>query len=345
MGAAMACGLLFALAAAFNPRYLCRYVCPAGLVLEELGKVGLRRSGWWRRCPLLGKYIAGLTFAGALIGYPVFLWLDPFSIFSSMLSIRTAATVVSGVLSGFTLLVLLVLSVSSGSLWCSRLCPLGGMQDLLALLGSTFWKSRAPKPAGSWPRIVMARRIFLGIAAGMGLGFFAGKLSASRGDNAPLRPPGAVREGKFTGLCLRCGNCIRSCPSRIIQPNFELAGITGLFAPEICYRTKYCLEDCCACTRVCPSGAIQPLELEQKKRYVIGEALVDGSLCLLALNRKDCDVCERACPFDAVHTQWDEDRYIAYPVVQTDKCNGCGACEVACPTDPTKAIRVWKRID
>lgn len=97
--------------------------------------------------------------------------------------------------------------------------------------------------------------------------------------------------------------------------------------------------------QVCPSGALQRLTLEQKSRHVIGEALVDGSLCLLAMGEKDCDACERACPFDAVHTQWDEDRYIAYPVVKTDKCNGCGACEVACPTAKFKAIRVWRRVD
>jgi ferredoxin len=96
---------------------------------------------------------------------------------------------------------------------------------------------------------------------------------------------------------------------------------------------------------VCPSGAIQGLDLAQKRRYIIGEALVDGELCYAVLGTKDCDACARACPFDAVQIHWDEEQYAAYPLINTEKCNGCGACEAVCPTGKLKAIRVWKRTD
>jgi ferredoxin len=66
---------------------------------------------------------------------------------------------------------------------------------------------------------------------------------------------------------------------------------------------------------------------------------------VLALGEMDCDACARSCPFDAVRIHWDEEQYMAYPVVDRQKCNGCGACEVACPTREVKAIRVWKRIN
>jgi ferredoxin len=89
-------------------------------------------------------------------------------------------------------------------------------------------------------------------------------------------------------------------------------------------------------------GAADP---DQKRRYVIGEALVDGSICVLALGERDCNACERSCPFDAVRIHWDEERYMAYPLVDVNKCNGCGACEVACPTADIKAIRVWRTVD
>jgi NAD-dependent dihydropyrimidine dehydrogenase PreA subunit len=85
---------------------------------------------------------------------------------------------------------------------------------------------------------------------------------------------------------------------------------------------------------------LTPLDLQQKNKYIIGEALVDNNLCLTALGKKECDACEHSCPYDAVKITWDEEQYIAYPVVN-DKCTGCGACEVVCPTTPVRAIRVW----
>jgi ferredoxin len=114
-------------------------------------------------------------------------------------------------------------------------------------------------------------------------------------------------------------------------------------APIIRYDRdyKYCLETCNACTQVCPTGALTPLDLQQKNKYIIGEALIDNNVCLTALGKKECDACELACPYDAVKITWDEAQYIAYPVIDPQKCDGCGACEVVCPTTPVKAIRVW----
>jgi ferredoxin-type protein NapF len=343
-------GLIFAGVAVFRRRWFCRYLCPTGLLLEGAASIGLQKISWWNGCPPIGHYAALLTIAGAAAGYPLLLWLDPLAIFSSSFTIRIAAGAISVILAGIGLALLILLSLTSGTVWCARLCPLGGTQELLAsagswLTGRRHGKSPAANTAFPIPMPSFARRAFLVGAAGVGMGFFAKRVGAARGENAPLRPPGAVSEDRFTGLCLRCGNCVRTCPSGIIQPDTGVAGLTGLLAPTIQYGKKYCLEDCRACTQICPSGALQELSREQKPGYVIGEALVDGSLCLLALGRKDCDACERSCPFDAVHTYWDEEKYVAYPVVRPNKCNGCGACEVACPTERIKAIRVWKRVD
>ncbi len=339
-------GLVFAAAAVIKRRWFCRYACPTGLLLEGFASIGLRKSSWWRRCPPVGSYAALLTLAGAAIGYPVLLWMDPLSIFSSGLALRTSDSAIAGIMSGLGLGILILLSLASGQIWCSRICPLGGTQDLLASAG-ILWMSKSSQVPTTAPVSMgfLARRSFLVGAAGIGIGILGERVGAARGENAPLRPPGAVDEKRFAGLCIRCGNCVRACPSKIIHADTGQAGVEGLLAPTILYRKKYCLEDCQDCTQVCPSGALQEMNLEQKRRYVIGEALVDGSQCLVPLGRKDCDACVRGCPFDAVHIRWDEARYVAYPVVSTEKCNGCGACEVVCPTEGFKAIRVWKRID
>ena len=337
VGIGAAAGLAFALAAVFLPRWFCRYICPTGLLLEGAARIGFAKKHWWAKCPPIGRYAVLLTFFGAIVGYPFLLWMDPLAIFSSFLTIRTAGTIVSGFLAGLGLSILLLLSLTSGQFWCARLCPLGGMQDILASAKSLFRKTSEPKK-----EIVPMRRALLLGAAGIGIGALAVRIGAARGENAPLRPPGAVAEDVFNGLCTRCGNCARVCKSGIILPDSGQAGILGLLAPVISYEKNYCLEDCADCTKVCPSGALQPLDIEQKRRYIIGEALVDGDLCLVTLAQKDCDACVAACPFDAIRIHWDEEQYVAYPLIDADRCNGCGACEAVCPTEGYKAIRVWK---
>jgi len=117
----------------------------------------------------------------------------------------------------------------------------------------------------------------------------------------------------------------------------------GFMSPVIRYKSDYCTKDCNACTKVCPSRALQPLNLKQKQVYVIGTARLDRALCLYGIS--DCNVCVNACPFDAIKVRLDTEAYESYPVVDPLKCNGCGACEVRCPTKDIKAIRIFKNID
>ncbi len=339
-------GILFSIISLFRKRFFCRYVCPVGLILDTVSGIRPSVKPWWKGSPPIGRYIVWLTLAGAIIGYPLFLWMDPLVFLNSAFSVYRASDIsaVSASISG--MVILLLLAITSGSLWCARVCPLSATQDILddaaSLLRRFIKRTETDAEAKNRYKGLLpsTRRAFIAIAAGAGLSILAKKAAHAESGDHLLRPPGAVREDDFTALCLRCGNCIRTCPSRIIHPDTGGFGLLGFFTPVIRFNREYCNEKCNACTKACPSGALQSLDLEEKNRYLIGLAKVDKSLCLWGMS--DCNTCIRACPFEAIKITWNEEAYESYPAVDPNKCNGCGACEAFCPTGDVKAIRVWK---
>jgi ferredoxin-type protein NapF len=342
-------GLIFAVVSLARKRWFCRYICPVGLLLDTVSGVKLPGRIWWKRFPPVGKYIVLLTAAGAILGYPLFLWMDPLAFLNNAFSAYKATDVLSVAVSLSGIIALLLLTLTSGDLWCARICPLGATQDLLENIGSLRGYFRKTNSTGSRVKagpgntLAATRRMFIAAAAGLGFSLLAQKMGQARSGDAPLRPPGAIKEDKFTGLCLRCGNCIRACPSNIIHPDKGQSGVFGFLSPVVRYKTDYCKKECNACTTVCPSGAIQRLNLEQKNRYVIGKASVDTSLCLWAVS--ECHSCLSPCPYEAIKIQWNEEAYESFPGVDPAKCNGCGACETVCPTGDLKAITVRKLKD
>ncbi len=342
-------GLLFSVIAIFQKRFFCRYVCPVGLLLDTVSGFKLPIRIWWKGFPPAGKYIVLLTAAGSILGYPLFLWMDPLAFLNNAFSVYRAASILSGIISLSGMIILILLALTSGNLWCARICPLGATQDILESIGSYCRSFKRPTMAVPLVKtehgatLPATRRMFIAVVAGIGLSLWTRKIGQAKDGDTLLRPPGAIEEEEYTGLCVRCGNCIRVCPSGIIHPDTGQSGILGLLAPVVRYEDEYCNEECNACTKVCPSGALQSLNLKQKNRYVIGLARVDMSLCLWGIS--DCNTCIRSCPFEAVKIYWDEEAYESYPLVDPLKCNGCGACEAYCPTGDIKAIRVYRSTD
>jgi ferredoxin len=340
-------GMVFAVISLARKRWFCRYICPVGLLLDTVSGMKLPVRIWWKRSPPIGKYIVLLTATGAVFGYPLFLWMDPLAFLNNAFSVFNATDVLSVIVSLSGIVVLLLLTSTSGDFWCARICPLGATQDLLENIGSlrgNFRKTNRTESrvkAAPGNAFFAARRTFIAVAAGLGFSLLAQKIGQARSDDAPLRPPGAIKEDEFTGLCLRCGNCIRTCPSRIIHPDTGQSGILGFLSPVVRYETDYCNEKCNACTTVCPSGALQSLNLDLKNRYIIGKASVDIALCLWGIS--ECHACLQPCPYEAIKVQFDEGAYESFPGVDPAKCNGCGACEAVCPTGDLKAIKVRKK--
>ncbi|MEK7448653.1 MAG: 4Fe-4S binding protein [Planctomycetota bacterium] len=156
---------------------------------------------------------------------------------------------------------------------------------------------------------------------------------------AILRPPGALpSEEEFMNRCVRCGQCLKICPTNGLQPLFLQSGLYGMWTPALMPLIGYCTYECNLCTQICPTEAIQPLEIDVKKKWVIGKACINDRLCIR------CGACEEHCPVPekAIKAVWDEygEKPLRY-YVECDLCIGCGLCEHVCPVKPVRAIRVY----
>lgn len=185
----------------------------------------------------------------------------------------------------------------------------------------------------------------LGVAV-LGVALFR----SSRAARTPLiRPPGA-RENGLEARCIRCGLCVRACPTGAIQPALLEGGLESLWTPVLVPRLGYCDYSCNACGQVCPVEAIPPLTLEEKRRAVLGRAYVDRNRCIPWADHRPCIVCEEMCPVPekaivleevTVTDATGQPVTVQRPRVVEERCIGCGICEYKCPVSGEAAIRVF----
>ncbi|MGD8794182.1 MAG: 4Fe-4S binding protein [Anaerolineae bacterium] len=212
------------------------------------------------------------------------------------------------------------------------------------------WQWPAWRPA-PWREYDPGRRqaLLTAGAAVAGAGLLAVEPIARRDPPDLIRPPGA-RRVDFGALCIRCGACLRVCPSQGLQLSLGEGGLQNLFTPRLVPRLGACNFPCNACGQVCPTGALPPLVLEEKQAEVIGLARVDRDRCLPWAYDVACIVCEEACPVADKAIKLEEvtvvdgagqEVLLQQPYVVAELCIGCGICEHQCPMGGEAAIRVF----
>ncbi len=164
-----------------------------------------------------------------------------------------------------------------------------------------------------------------------------------------IRPPGALAEQDFINTCVRCGQCMKVCPTNGLHPMLFEYGPDAVFTPQLIPRLGYCEKNCNQCSAVCPSGALKLVPIPKKETTVIGTAYIIRDLCIPWSESKDCLVCEEMCPTKTKSIIFREESLVnksgqrvrvKLPYVLEDVCIGCGACENKCPVRGSGAIQV-----
>jgi len=205
------------------------------------------------------------------------------------------------------------------------------------------WKVKTKatnKKSGAGPKISRKNFLFLLLGLVPLLGAKSGEKNAGR-YVAVVRPPAALEEEDFTNRCIRCGNCMKVCPTNALHPVMFQSGPEGVWTPQLVPEIGYCEYYCTLCGRTCPTGAIPALDEGQKLKVKLGLAEVDRSICLPWAEGKECIVCQEHCPVSEKAIKLDTySGGPAKPYVDEHLCVGCGICQNKCPVRPLRAIRV-----
>lgn len=169
--------------------------------------------------------------------------------------------------------------------------------------------------------------------------------------STPLTPPGSFSAANMAKRCVGCQLCVAQCPNDVLRPSNDPA---TFMQPVMSYERGFCRPECTRCSEVCPAGAIQPIDEIEKSSIQIGHAVWVKKNCIVLTDEVECGNCARHCPAGAIQMvplnpapeapaegeePMEEDKR-RIPVVNVERCIGCGSCEYVCPARPFSAIYV-----
>jgi polyferredoxin len=295
-----------------TPRFWCRYICPLGGLLGVISKLSIFRRHVTSDCSECTSCHQTCP-------------MDAISIENNFASDPGECTL---------------------CLECFNTCPPAAiqLQNKQSALTNLFrwerWEEHDPSK----------RHVLVSLGAAItGISIFRTNWAANQDYPFLLQPPG-VHNNDLLLACIRCGMCMRACPTGALQPSIFERGAEGFSTPVLIPRLGYCDYSCNACGNICPVEAIPKISIEEKRQQIIGTAYINENLCIPWTDQGDCIVCEEMCPLPEKAIQLEEFEHISKdgsavilqrPYVLHDQCIGCGICEYKCPVNGQEAaIRV-----
>jgi ferredoxin len=225
---------------------------------------------------------------------------------------------------------------------CSELCP----------VDANFFTLKTPFPAvrPNQHPVSLGRREVITTAAAAAVAAPVFQLAAGEplSRKTLMRPPMSREEHDFLASCIRCGECMKACPTGILKPAGFEHGVRALWSPVMVSTEGFCKPGCSACSQACPTDAIMKYDVEKKYSYKVGTAIFEKDRCVSYSENKFCSECIRVCPTNAIEfvDGWKPDtgavsRGSEMPApegqipsrptkISFERCVGCGACEYSC---------------
>ncbi len=155
--------------------------------------------------------------------------------------------------------------------------------------------------------------------------------SSKKQEEIYVRPPYGVSESVFQNGCIECESkaCATSCEEQII-----VIASDGL--PILNFSKKGCTF-CEECAKACDGGVLS-LENTLTSEQINAKFIIEPNSCV-AHNGVICFSCKEPCIDDAILFNG-----MFNPVIDDDRCTGCGYCMARCPTKAItyKGIEIYK---
>ena len=256
-------------------------------------------------------------------------WLAKIQFWPAVLALNVA--VVAG---------LLILTLIFGRIYCSVICPLGIMQDIISALHGIRKRNRFSfSPEKRWLRYGVLVVFLASCVAGINVivSLLAPYSSYGRMVNSILRPVWTTGNNVLASLAERMDSYafysvdvwMRSLPTLII------AAVTFVIIAVLAWRGGRTY-----CNTICPVGTI----LSFFARFSWFKISIDGDKCiscrLCEKNCTACQLCVSACPNDVLRPSSDLSK-LMQPTMSYERgyCRPeCTRCSDVCPTGAIKPI-------